>query len=761
MVEETKGTHLTMEAPADGGINSEEAARYKAIVEAFDGFVYICSEDFCIEFMNEKLIERTGYDGTGKPCYAVLHDLPSPCPWCVNERVFEGETARWDVRSPKDNRWYHVVNTPIYRPDGSISKQSMIQDITDRKMAQQALEESEARYRAIFDAVPDPVFIHELETGKVVDVNQAMLDAFRAKREDVVDTTFDKMPVTGTDEATAAKANEWLQKAAEEGTQVFEWVSPRLDGTTFPSEVCLTKATIGEQVRLVAVVRDISKRKEAEVALQESNERWHFAMQGSGAGLWDWQIQDMDGYVSERWAEMLGYTREELPPTNELWQWWEKQVHPDDIDHVMTELQKHLAGETEYYQTEHRMRSKSNAWIWVLDRGKVIGRDDDGTPIRMVGTHTDITAQKELEEKLRHSEKMNAIGQLAGGVAHDFNNQLAGIMGNADLLMNKFGDDHPYRSYLEGIVISAHRAADLTAQLLAFARKGKLVIKSVDLHRIVGETIVLLKRSIDRRIRLELELEARNSFVAGDASQLQNAILNLALNARDALEGEGTIRIETANPDPQRVRLRVIDNGKGMPSAMRSRIFEPFFTTKQEGQGTGLGLAAVYGAVESHGGEIEVESEEGKGSTFTVLLPCEGAKLNIDELSDQGAATVSPVSILLIEDEDVIIEMAKRALATFGHSVIVARNAAEADKLATTESIDVIVLDLMLPDRDGEELFDQLHETLPAVPIVISSGYDSEGKVGRLLQKGASGFVPKPYRISKLAEEIEHALEQK
>ena len=381
--------------------------------------------------------------------------------------------------------------------------------------------------------------------------------------------------------------------------------------------------------------------------------------------------------------------------------------------------------------------------------------------------------RRRLEEQLRQTEKMEAMGQLASGVAHDFNNQLTGIMGHANLLLRML-DDSPLKEHAEIIIRACRSAADLNQKLLAFGRRGQLRLVTLDMHALIHEVIQLLSRSIDKRITLECELAAPQPLVRGDPSQLQNALLNIALNARDALPEGGHIRFISseatvaASPDPTLpagpyLQLRIEDDGVGMDGHTLTHVFEPFFTTKAEGKGTGMGLASVYGTVKRHGGFIELTSVPGSGTAVLLHLPL------TEPLSEEEAAPPPRVAppraqathtVLIVDDEDTVRELLRQMLEALGYRVIAcAGGRAGIAELSNAEQhIDLVLLDVMMPGLGGPETLRRMRAVDRCIPVLITSGYALQGDAQRMLDEGALAFLPKPFSLDELAERVSAAL---
>jgi PAS domain S-box-containing protein len=384
----------------------------------------------------------------------------------------------------------------------------------------------------------------------------------------------------------------------------------------------------------------------------------------------------------------------------------------------------------------------------------------------------DVTKQVAIEEQLRQSQKMESIGQLAGGIAHDFNNQLSGVLGFAEILCEQL-EDPAQRKYADNIMTAALRAADLTRQLLAYSRKGKYQSIPVDVHKVLDEVMGLLNRSIDKRIELRPQMEAQHPVVRGDPTQLQNALLNLALNARDAMPQGGQLgfhtRIVTLSttfpgddlPPGRYIRIDISDTGVGMSSEVKQRLFEPFFTTKEIGKGTGLGLASVYGTVKNHGGSIRVQSEPGQGSTFSLFLPLLEQPLNA--LPATGTPAPTPRregNILIVDDEPVILELGTAILNSAGYKTSTCRDPEQAVAQYKTEwkSVDLVILDMNMPKLNGRQLYEEMRRINPQIKAILASGFSLSGDTQGIRDLGILGFVAKPFQRRELIDSVTEAL---
>ena len=397
----------------------------------------------------------------------------------------------------------------------------------------------------------------------------------------------------------------------------------------------------------------------------------------------------------------------------------------------------------------------------------------DNPDTGIVFVFRDITEETRMREQLQHDRRMEAIGQLAGGVAHDFNNLLTGIAGATDLLELKVGDNPQVRKNINTIRVSTERAAGLTQKLLAFSRKGKHVSTPVNIHTLIDETVSILERSIDKKIAIKTKLDAEYAMVSGDPSQLQSGLLNLCINARDAMPGGGELLITTSNIEFFRgcceidanlqpghyIQVSIHDNGTGIPLEVQQKIFEPFFTTKEVGKGTGLGLAAVYGMVKDHHGHVSFYTEPGQGTVFHIFLPISA---EVDNFISQEEDKVirGNGTILVIDDEDIIRTTATLILENLGYNVLLAQNGQEGADLyrQKQDHIDLVLLDMVMPVMNGREAFELIRAANPEAKIIMSSGFARDLNVADLTSKGLAGFIMKPFSRVRLSQVIGEVL---
>jgi PAS domain S-box-containing protein len=467
--------------------------------------------------------------------------------------------------------------------------------------------------------------------------------------------------------------------------------------------------------------------------------------------------------VNDRTLEIFGFSREELE-TSEF-QCTITGIEPYTFEDALAHMREAVETGPQVFEWLARTKDRGNLWVEVAMHHTQIGGRD-----RILAVVRDIDDRKHMEEQLRQSEKLQAVGTLAGGVAHDFNNQLTGIIGWADMIRDQIGDDPDLETATSNILISAKRASDLTAQLLAFARKGKFESRPVDLHGLIEEVVQLLKHTIDKRITIRTDLQAEAPYTTGDPSQLQNALLNLGVNARDAMPEGGTLVVTTGNriisaddsacthgdlaPGPY-VEISVADNGVGMDSQTLKSIFEPFFTTKQASKGTGLGLAAVYGTISNHNGCIKVESSLGNGTTVRVGLPQGERPALVQEIKAvprQGGSG----TILVIDDEDILIQTVSAILQREGYKTVTCTDSSEGLERyrKSPDKFDLVLLDMIMPGMNGPEVFRALQEINPRVAVLIMSGATANHEVQDLADAGARGFLAKPFHPNDLVRTI-------
>jgi PAS domain S-box-containing protein len=500
----------------------------------------------------------------------------------------------------------------------------------------------------------------------------------------------------------------------------------------------------------------------AEQALADSEALFRRYVESSPDGIFLADAQGRFLDVNEAACRITGYSREELidMPLASL-------TYQDDLESTRVSFER-VKSEGRTRNQCRFVRKNGQVCHWTTEAVKL----DDGT---FLGFNRDVTDQKKLEEQIVQMEKMEAIGQLAGGIAHDFNNQIAVIMGYSEMLVSRL-DDPKLKRFAGNILSSARNSNDLTRKLLAFSRKGLEERRDLDIHHIIEEAADILSHTLDRKVTIEKDLKSEEPIVSGDSSQLQNLLMNLAINARDAMPEGGTLRFSTEDRiidedfcrklayrvDPGNfVEISVSDTGSGMDSQTLSHIFEPFFTTKEQGKGTGMGLSSVYGTVMSHRAVIDVDSLPGEGTVFRIAIPAGVGENRILPKDLPEVPARGEGSVVLVDDEYMIRQVAREILESLGYSVIPFADAADAlDYLKKGGPADLAIVDLIMPGMRGDELFYRIRDFNRDLPVLFCSGYSLSEEARVLLDKGAAGFISKPFDVGTFAWKVDKALKK-
>jgi two-component system cell cycle sensor histidine kinase/response regulator CckA len=521
------------------------------------------------------------------------------------------------------------------------------------------------------------------------------------------------------------------------------------------------------------IVRDITAPKRTELELREASERFERVFENAPIGE---AIVASDGrwiQVNQALCELVGFSREEL-----LAKTFQEITHPDDLDADLEFMRQMLAGDIRTYEMEKRYLHKGGYAVWVLLSVSLV-QDSDGKPLYFISQVQDISQRKwaeELEEQLRHSQKLDAIGQLAGGVAHEFNNMLMAINAYSDLLLDRLDVDNPLRGDVEQISRAAARSRSLTQQLLAFGRRQLLQPAAVDVNDLVESSVAMLRPLLGADIELVLELNPAVGMIWADPAQVEQALVNLVLNARDAVEGSGRITVASRNAEVgdavvasepvasgSYVVLSIADDGVGMDDQTRERMFEPFFTTKAAGQGTGLGLATVHGIIRQSGGFIEVTTRPGEGTTIELLLPSHEHVPANREAQPEPSRPATNRTALLVEDEELVLDVCTRLFKELGWRTLTARGGREALDVLAREAgpVDLILTDMVMPGMTGRELAAQASRLHPEAGVIYMSGHTEE----QFLRDGALNrslhFLQKPFSRAELEARVRAALEDR
>ena len=520
-------------------------------------------------------------------------------------------------------------------------------------------------------------------------------------------------------------------------------------------------------------------RRRAEEAERRGGEMLSLALDGLQMGTWNWDLVNGEIEFSDRCRQIFGLLADEQMDYERML----PRLPPEDRTRLDEAVRQTLAARMPH-DLEFRVIWPDGSTHWVVSRGRAFYDEATGAPLRMTGTAMDITARKDVEQerervekKLREAQKLESLGVLAGGIAHDFNNLLTGVLGTASLARMDSPADSPILPYLDDIEEAATRAADLCRQMLAYAGKGRFVIQEVDLSAIVSETTHLLQSSIGKSVVLKMDLAEGLPAVSGDATQLRQIVMNLVINASEAIgQKSGVVTVSTSLvhadralldaspaepelPEGDYIHLQVGDTGSGMPPETLAKIFDPFFTTKFTGRG--LGLAAVLGIVHGHKGTLKVASEPGQGTVFDILLPCAAEPAAPRAKPDAGAHHWrGSGTVLLVDDERTVRVIIGRMLEAMGFTVITANDGREAVERFRAEGagIRAVLLDLTMPHLDGEGAFRELRLLRPEVRVLLMSGYNEHEAMNRFIGKGLAGFLQKPFKTENLRARLEEIL---
>jgi PAS domain S-box-containing protein len=612
----------------------------------------------------------------------------------------------------------------------------------------------------LLDHTNDAIEVIDPETGRFVDVNEQACRVHGYDREAY-------LTLTVADVDPKVTEREWpglVEDMKGLGSRVFEAVRRRRDGSFLPVEINVSYIEL-DRAYLLAVVRDITERKRSERALLESHSLLNAVVEGTSDAIF---VKDLEGrylMINTSGARFIGKTVEEVIGKDDL-----ALSSAETAREMMKrdrEVMTHPGPRT--YEETGTAAGTTRTYLTT----KEAYRDARGDVIGLIGIARDITDLKRLEEQFRQSQKMEAIGRLAGGVAHDFNNLLTVINGYSEIVLTELATDHPSRALLIEIRKAGERAANLTRQLLAFSRRQVLHAQVVSVNQLLSETRRLLLPLIGENIELVSELHPELGAVKVDPGQFEHAVINLAVNARDAMPAGGRLWIQTrlvtrseseggARDAPRDYALIIVrDTGHGMAASTLARVFEPFFTTKPPGKGTGLGLAMVYGFVKQSGGFVEVESAPDQGTAVKMYLPiaAEGAPTKTPSLVPE--MPMGSETILLVEDEDAVRQLSKLVLESSGYTVIEAKDGKEALELAEWHSgtLDLLVTDLVMPKIGGQELAARLLPSHPRLYVLFVSGYPDEDAASAEGLGPRAAFLQKPYSPAALSSRVRELLD--
>lgn len=679
-----------------------------------------------------------------------------------------GEVQRFEAFSEDTGRSYDVAAFPS---DEGLAVYFC--DVTVRLREQQQLRLLNAAVSNLNDLVviTEASALAGPDHPKIVYVNDAFERRTGFSREEAIGRTPRMLQGPKTQLAELARIRSALEAKGEVRAELINYTKTGQEYWLETDIVPIIDAG-GEVTHFVAIQRDITSRKLGEEALSLSEARFRLIANATGIAVWEWQIAGGRHWWSNGLTEIFGH----LPlPIGTFPTVWRRNVHSEDEARVDAAMNGLLAGETDIFHERYRFRRANGSWAKVEDRAFLI-RDVEGRALRVLGSMTDISERLDLEERLRQSQKLEAVGQLTGGVAHDFNNLLTIIIGNTEMLQDGLGPTHALRPFADMSAKAADRAAELTKRLLAFSRQLPLQPRVVDVNEVIVDLQGLLCRTLGEDIEIRITLAEGIQTTEVDAAQLEAAILNLAINARDAMPSGGLLTIETglvrleeaessADPGLQAglyILVSVKDTGHGIAKEDLGRVFEPFYTTKAVGKGTGLGLSMVYGFLKQSGGGVKIDSDHGAGTVVRLFFPA----------SSDATAVVSPATgadgvpggretVLIVEDDEMILQQLQRQLVSLGYRVISASSGEPAlEILRKTTGIDLLLTDVILPGgMNGAQIAAAAQAMLPELRVLFTSGYSENAIMDEGRLTDGVELLSKPYRRSELAAKLRKVLE--
>jgi PAS domain S-box-containing protein len=688
---------------------------------------------------------------------------------CVNEAV--------QISEGTSQRFYDLSIIPTqHRRDEVTGRVIILRDITDRQTAEEALRKSEEKYRLVVENAKEAIII--AQDLKLVFVNRAAVDMMGYSGEILVSKPF--IDFIHPDDRNMVVDYHIRRLKGEKVPLAYSFRVISQDGTIKWVEFNTAVIQWKERPATLSFLNDITARKQAEEALRESEKKYRLITENTADLISTLDMNLHVTYVSPASMRLRGFTVEEA-----MEQPLEQVLTPESMRLALTVFEKEMELEASGTADPDRMRileleeyKKDGSTVWVEVSMSFL-RDNDPKPVEILIVTRDITDRKRveeekrrLEERLQRAHKMEAIGTLAGGIAHDFNNLLMAIQGYTSLTLLTLDLDDPNRERLKIIQEQVQSGAELTRQLLGFARGGRYEVKPADINDVIQKTSSMFGRT-KKEITIHMKYEKNLSPVEVDLGQMEQVFMNLYVNAWQAMPGGGEIYLQTENvflnnkqalsysvKPGKYVKITVTDTGTGIDEKTRERIFDPFFTTKAMGRGAGLGLATVYGIIKGHKGMINVYSEPGHGTTFTIYLPASEKKV-VKKETATGTIDRGTETILLVDDEKIVLEANREMLESMGYRVYAVGSGQEAIALfmGKRNEIDLVILDMIMPGISGGETFDRLREINPEIKVLLSSGYSLNGEAQTIMDRGCKGFIQKPFQIEKLSQKVREMLD--
>ncbi len=743
----------------------ESERKYRMLVESLDEGIWVIDQDGSTTYTNPRMAEILGYtteEMMGRLLFSFMDKAMIPDAEQNIERRKRGirESHEFEFLK-KDGNPIHarLTTTPMYDDRGRYTGAlAAVSDITEKKRAETLLRDSEERYRELIENIEDIIYVVD-NNGTILFANKASERFTGYRKDELVKKNFRELIVP---ESYGYAGEIFERQVAGEDVGTFELRMVRKNGQVIVLETRERPVwDAGRIVEIHGLGRDITDRKRTEEVLRQFEEKWRNFIESSRDVIFLTTLEGKVVDVNPAGLELSGYTREEFVGKDIA----ENYANPRDREPFTAAIiEKGFVKDLEldFLRKDH---SIAHCLITATQR-----RDKSGNVIGFQGIIKDITEKKNLEQQLIQAQKMEAIVALAGGIAHNFNNILVGIMGYSEYLLSKKGADDPDYKALKTIHEGTIKASTLVRQLLDAARVGQYHPALVNLNNVISGILPLIQGTFNKSIEIVTQLSRDLMTVEADAGQLEQSILNLCINARDAMPSGGRLIIETIDRQLDKsfadthlglqegsyVVLSVTDTGIGMTPEVSERIFEPFFTTKEQAGGKGMGLSTVYGIMKNHGGKITVYSELGKGTTFRLYFPA---------VTEQSIDTVAQhkqegQKILIVDDDPVVRELWSGFLTERGFAVLIAENGRAGIEMLSErpDEIDLAVVDLVMPGMGGKETIGRLKEIKPDIKVLGSSGYSASGQARDLISMDVDGFIQKPSQLSELVEIVKKIL---
>ncbi|MDD5451839.1 MAG: PAS domain S-box protein [Desulfovibrionales bacterium] len=737
--------------------------KFKDILPAMGDGVDITTYDYKVVYANDNLKKIIGKDELeGHLCYKVFLERDAPCANCPMRRAIENWKTEIEEILQPNGRLIELSASPFRLASGEMAAIEIAKDITDRRRAEEALRDSEERYRRLFEEARDGIILADAKTGVIVDCNHAAARLVGREKSELIGQ---HQTILHPPDRVKGKFSETFDKHLEEGEgQVLETQVITSTGEIKEVAIKANLLRLGDRICLQGIFRDITEQKRAEEALQESERRYRTIFEDSRDPIY---ISGRDGQfidVNRATLDLFGYIREEMIGMDVL----KIYVNPDDRRRFQQEIEQ--KGSVRDYEMKFIKKDGTELDCLLTS---TVRRAADGSILGYKGIIRDETERKRLESQLRQAQKMEAIGTLAGGIAHDFNNILAGIIGYTELAELIIAEGSPAKAKLDEVLKAAERATGLVRQILTFSRQGEQEPKVLQIGAATKEALKWLRSTLPATIEIRQDIRTDSGRVLLDPTRLNQVLINLCTNSAHAmrerggvlevsvvevvLDAAGVAQCPDMKPGPY-VRLTVSDTGCGMTPSVMARIFDPYFTTKEKGEGTGLGLAVIHGIIQSCGGKIVVYSEPGKGTTFHIYLPRVDMPPS-EETAQFGDLPRGNERILFVDDEETLIDIGREMLRYLGYTAVVTTSSIEALETfrSQPDRFDLIITDQTMPRMTGDMLAKELLKIRPDIPIILCSGYSE-----RITKEtgGIQALIMKPFVMRNLAEIIREVLDK-